>query len=122
MERPYRHLVVDRQGEVWCARLAAGRLVEGQLEELGEEFARMVNEEGCRKLVLSLGPQDPECLYSVFLAKLVALHRRLQAVGGVLKLADLGPEAMDIFLVCQLDKLFEFAPTSAAAVAALQKG
>jgi hypothetical protein len=121
MELQNRHLVVERQGDVWCARLAAPRLVEGQLDELAEEFARMINDAGCRKLVLSLGPQGPECLYSVFLARLVSLQRRMQAAGGALKLADLSPEAKEIFTVCNLDKLFEFAPTTAAAVAALRE-
>ncbi len=121
MERPYKHLIVERQGEVWCARLVAPRIAEDQLEELGDEFAQLVND-GCYKLVLSLGPHGPECLYSVFLAKLVTLHRRLQANSGALRLAEVGPEARDIFAACHLDQLFHFAPTTAAAVAALQAG
>jgi hypothetical protein len=122
MELPYRHIVVERQGDVWCAHLAAPRLLECHLDELGDEFARLVNDDGCRKLVLSLGPQDPECLYSVFLAKLVTLLRRLQGAGGALKLADASAETHDIFTACHLDKMFDFAPTTAAAVAALEQG
>ena len=59
-------------------------------------------------------------VYSVFLARLVSLQRRVQAAGGALRLADLSPEAKEIFTVCHLDRLFEFAPTTAAAVAELQ--
>ena len=69
---------------------------------------------------MSLGPQDPECLYSVFLAKLVALQRRMKAKEGVLKLADVSPEARGIFAACHLEKIFDFVPTTASAVAALQ--
>ena len=122
MERPYKHLILERQGDVCCARLAAPRIPEDQLEELGGEFTQLVTEDGCRKLVLSLGPHSPECLYSVFLAKLVTLQRRLQSAGGAFKLADVSPEARDIFAACHLDKLFDFAPTTADAVTALQTG
>jgi len=120
MEHPYRHLIVERHSDVWCARLATPRMLESQLEELSEEFNRIVNDEGCRKFVLSLGPQDPECLYSVFLAKLVSLQRRLEANEGVLKLADVSPVAQGIFAACHLEKIFDFIPTTEAAVAALR--
>jgi anti-anti-sigma factor len=118
MERPYRHIDVERVGDICCARLRQPKLDEAALYEMTDELNRLAAEDGCRKLVLSLGPKDPECLYSVFLAKLVALQRRMQAGGGALKLCDVSPVTRTIFDACRLTPLFDFAPDMAAAVKA----
>jgi anti-anti-sigma factor len=85
--------------------------------ELGDELHHLAAQDGCRKMVLSLGPPEPQFLYSVFLAKLVTLQRRLQARGGKLKIADTTPETRDIFDACGLTNLFDFAPDRATALA-----
>jgi anti-anti-sigma factor len=118
MERPYRQLDVERTGDVFCARLQRLKLDENGLYEFGEDLSRLLGEDGCSKLVFSLGPEDPQFLYSLFLAKLVTLQRRLKASGGGLKLCELSPNARKIFDVCGLAPLFEFHPDRAAAVAA----
>ncbi len=119
MSQPYQHLGVERAGDVFCVRLRHARFEEAALYELCDELTRLVSEGGCRKLVLSLGPREPEFLYSIFLAKLVTLQRRLKEGGGALKLCDVGPDTMDIFDACGLTPLFEFCPDKAAALAAL---
>jgi hypothetical protein len=116
MERPYRHLEVRREGEVFCARLREFRLSEPQLYEMCGELLRLPDKDGCRKLVLSLGPPEPEFLYSVFLAKLVSLQRRLDGAGGALRVVTTSAATMSIFAACRLDTLFHFAPDEATAV------
>jgi anti-anti-sigma factor len=118
MERPYRHIDVEPAGDVFYARLRQSRMDENALYEMGDELTRLVREDGCRKLILSLGPEEPECLYSVFLAKLVGLRRDLLAAGGGLKLCHVKPETLRIFDVCRLTPLFDFYPDKAAALAA----
>jgi anti-anti-sigma factor len=117
MERPYRHIAVERTGDVHCVRLTQTKLDENGLYELSDDLNRLLAE-GCRKLVLSLGPEEPQFLYSVFLAKLVSLQRKLQAAGGGMKLCQVGPDTMDIIAACGLVKLFSFYPDPPAAVAA----
>jgi anti-anti-sigma regulatory factor len=80
-------------------------------------LVRLVEEDGCRKMVLTLGPPEPEFLYSIFLAKLVSLQRRLRERGGALKLTGVGPNTLRIFEACRLVPLFDFAPDQDAAVA-----
>lgn len=118
MERPYRHLDIERSGDIFCVRLQQPKLEEAGLHELGEELNRLLTEDGCCKLVLCLGPEEPQCLYSILLAKLVGLRRRLKAAGGGLKLCHVSPNTQKIFDVCGLTPLFEFHPDRAAAVAA----
>lgn len=119
MNRPFSQIEVDQIGEVYCVHLRNPRLDEIGLEELGAEMARLVDEMGCVKMILVLGPEEPLCLYSVFLAKLVNLQRRLNLMGGALGLAQVSLETMKIFQATGLDKYFSFYPDRESAMAAL---
>src|SRR5262245_38680751 len=118
MARPYRHIEVEAQDDVFCVRLRQAKVEEAALHVLGDELHRPVTEDGCRKVVLSLGPQEPQFMYSIFLAKLVAVQRRLKDNGGGLKLCDVGPDTLSIFDACGLARLFEFYPDRATALQA----
>jgi anti-anti-sigma factor len=119
VERPYRHIAVERQGEVFCVRLPRQHLDESAVYELGDELLSLVADQGCRKLALQLGPEPVQCLYSVFLARLVSLRRRLLEHDGALRLYDVPPETLDVFDAARLKDYFDFAADRDAAVAAL---
>jgi anti-anti-sigma factor len=116
MQRPYQHLDYQEQEGVFCVRLTQGKMQEEGLEKLSAELARLIDEDGCRKMVLSLGPGDLECLYSVFLAKLINLQRRLDGVGGSMVLAEVSQNTQDVFRATGLDRFFKFYPDQASAV------
>jgi anti-anti-sigma factor len=118
MDRPYRHIAVERSGDVHCVGLTHAKLDEAGLYELTDDLNQLIAADGCAKVVLSLGPEEPQFMYSVFLAKLVGLQRKLQAKGGALKLCHVGPDTLKIFDACRLTPLFVFYPDRAAAVAA----
>jgi anti-anti-sigma factor len=117
MARPYRFIDVERRGEVFCVHLRHARLDEAMIHEMAGELRYLVLEEGCRHMALSLGPKAPECLYSVFLAKLISLQRFLRDRGGELALCEVQPMVREIFEVCCVDRLFPFCPSFEAAVA-----
>jgi hypothetical protein len=119
MPRPYRHIIVDRKGDVFCVRLRRTHLEETDILEMADELIGLIDKEGCRKMAFSLGPEAPNCLYSVFLAKLVMVRRHLRELDGSLKLCDATPDTLEVFAACRLKEHFEFAPDQAAAVAAL---
>ena len=120
MARRMQQLELDFDEDIACARLRKRRLDEPEIQCLGEELTDLVDTQGCRKLVMSLGPGTLECLYSVFVAKLVGLQRRLLAHKGAFILCDVTPEVMTIFTACKLHTYFEFAPDGAAALAAMK--
>ena len=91
------------------------------MEELGAELARLVDEENCRKMVLNLGPEEPECLISVFLAKIINLQRRLESSGGAFALAQVSDYTRSIFRVAGIEKFFHFYADQTAAVHVLSK-
>jgi hypothetical protein len=121
MDAGYRQIELDRQDDIFCVRLRKQRMAEEELHQLTEDLLGLIDVAGCRKMVLSLGPESPLCMYSIFLAKLVSIQRRLGQVGGVLKLAHVNPETYSIFEACNLQELFDFCPDTQAAVAELRR-
>ncbi len=79
--KTYHLIKIECRADVCCVRLRHTRLEEMQIQELGDELLALCNEDGCRKIALSLGPEPPDCLYSVFLAKLVSLRNATGARG-----------------------------------------
>jgi anti-anti-sigma factor len=116
MPRLNQQINVEAQQDVTCVRLQHKKMDEDALVQLSNELNELVDQ-GSRKVVLNLGPEDPIVLYSVFLAKLVSFQKRLRQAGGALKLAQVGPQTMEIFKVCRLVELFEFYPDQQAALA-----
>jgi anti-anti-sigma factor len=119
MERPYRHILLERQNDVCCVRLRSHRMDETDILELADELGSLISDKGCRKMALSLGPGQIYCLYSVFLAKIVTLRRLLTEQDGRLAICEATPETIEVFDACHLKDYFDFAPDVATAVARL---
>src|SRR6476619_2256194 len=115
----YRFISVERHQDVHYVRLKSTRLEENEIQLLGQELIDLCEKDGCRKLVLSLGPEPPDCLYSVFLAKLIAVRNAIQRQHGRMVLCDLSRPAYSVFEACLLHREFTFAPDLAAAIALL---
>lgn len=122
MQPPYQHITVQRRDGICCVRLRRQQMEEPAILEMAEELLNLINEQGCRKLALGLGPRPLECLYSIFLAKLVTIRRHLMDQGGALKLFEVAPETQEVFAACHLKEFFDFLPDEAAAIAALTGG
>lgn len=117
----YRHIQVNHQDGVACVRLKNPRLEELEIQQVGQEMIDLCQAQGCHKVALSLGPQTPDCLYSVFLAKLVSIRNTLHRAGGEFVLCEVSPVAMTIFAACALDREFIFAPDFEAALTILNE-
>jgi anti-anti-sigma regulatory factor len=122
LNHSYRYLKGERVEDVFCVSLRKLHYDEIATLELAEELIHLITDEGCRRLVLSLGPGTLEVLYSVFLAKLVTIQRLLRERGGALKLCDLTPQSFDVFAACKLTEHFEFVSDKSTALAAFPVG
>jgi len=116
MSPSLRYLTAEQLGDVYCIRLKKYQLQENEVIQLADEVVDLIDG-GCRKLVFTLGPEALQCLYSVFLAKLVMFQRVLRERGGGMKLSDVPPEVFAVFEACRLHELFEFAANRDVAVA-----
>jgi hypothetical protein len=92
------------------------RLEETEIQQFGEEMIALCADEGCRKIALSLGPEALDCLYSVFLAKLIAIRNALARREGQFVLCEVGPIAFSVFEACLLHREFVFVDDFPAAV------
>jgi len=110
---------VERLDDVFCVHMLNRKMDETQVQEFSDELMSLILDEGCRKLVLNLGPGSPECMYSIFLAKLYTLRRRLAEVGGAMILCDVTDDVISVFAACHLKQFFDFAPDQQTAVAEL---
>src|SRR5436190_23714190 len=119
MQRPYHFIAFELVGDVFCVRLQQLRIEDDQMDELGAELGRLLDEENCRKMVLNLGPEEPDCLISVFLAKLINLQRRLEGMNGALTLAQASDYTRNIFRIAGIEKFFHFYANEQAAIQAL---
>lgn len=117
MTQTWRHIDVEARSDLCCVRLRHTRLDEKQIDEFANELVAAAAADSCRKLALSLGPTPPECLYSIFLGKLISVQRRLQEKGRRLFLCEAGPEVQSIFGACKLLDHFTFVADFDAAAA-----
>jgi anti-anti-sigma factor len=122
MARPFQQIAVERKdgGAVCCVRLRHPHMEEPEILNFTDEILSLISDEKCRKLVLSLGPGDLSCLYSVFLAKLVMIRRHLLEQGGKLAICEATPATVGVFEACHLKDYFQFHPDQDSAVAALK--
>jgi anti-anti-sigma factor len=121
MEGPYHHIIVERQHDISCVRLRQLRMDEADILEMADELVELIDKQPCRKIALSLGPGQVECLYSVFLAKLVMIRRLLAEREGRLKICEATPETIGVFEACHLKDYFDFVPDVPTALAELSK-
>ena len=115
----YPHLLVEKRGDVYCVQLRSHRIEETDIHDMTRELVELARSGPCRGVALSLGPKSPECLYSVFLAKLYWVQRNLTELGAGLVLCHVDPAVHRIFEAVKLDERFRFAADFDAAVAAL---
>jgi len=115
----FEQLDVDRHGSVFCVRMKKRRLTEADQLRFGEELAQLIAEDDCRRLALSLGDDQLDCLYSMFLGKLVATRRLILESGGHMHLAEVGPASLGVLRTCRLTDLFEIHADMDSAATAL---
>ncbi len=116
----FEQIDVERRGNVHCVRLKKRRLSELDLLEVGEELAQLIAEENCRQLAFGLGNDQFDCLYSMFLGKLVATRRMILEQDGHMHLAEVGPASLGVLKTCRLTDLFEVHADMDAAVKSLE--
>ncbi len=121
MAHLYHHIAVEHRGEVCCVRMVRRRLTELDVHEMADEVINLIESEGCRKVLFCLGPGTPDCLFSVFLAKLVTLRRRLLEKEGQFKICEATPQALSVFDACNLHDYFDFYPDVDTGIASFER-
>lgn len=120
MDTANRQIQLETRGSVFCVRLTHRRMNEADLLQLGEELSELIEQVGCRSLVLALGFDTLDCMYSMFLGIVAMARRQILDRGGQMHLCEVGPTSLGVLKTCRLTDLFEIYPEMDDAVRALQ--
>jgi anti-anti-sigma factor len=113
----YRRIAVTDVGDVSVVRFADRKILdEANIQDLGMELFKLVEQEQRKKLLLNFG--SVEFLSSAALGKLITLDKKVKANGGKLKLSNIRPEIYEVFAITKLNKLFDIKDDEADALAA----
>jgi anti-sigma B factor antagonist len=100
-----RRLEVEQIGDVTVVNFIDRKILDEQnIQIIGEQLFSLVDEEGCRKLLLNFG--NVEFLSSAALGKLITLNKKLQTAKGRLILCNIDPQIHEVFEITKLDKFF----------------
>jgi stage II sporulation protein AA (anti-sigma F factor antagonist) len=114
----YRGFNLEQAGAVTVVRFTIPRLLkEATVETLGEQLLNLIEQQGRRLLVLDW--RQVERVYSGMLAKLIALHNKVNSLGGQLALCQVQPEVFEVFETLRLNHILRIYGTEAEAVHAL---
>ena len=113
----HRRLEVSEVGDVTVVRFVDRKILdEGNIQEVGQELFKLVEEDQRQKILLNFSTVD--FLSSAALGKLITLDKKVKAQGGQLKLSNIRPNIYEVFTITRLDKLFDIRPDEADALAA----
>ena len=104
-----RRLEVEDVGDIAVVNFVDKKILDEQnIQMIGDDLFRLVDELGRRKVLLNFG--NVEFMSSAALGKLITLHRKLQAVQGKLVLCTIAKSIMEIFEITKLNKMFTITP------------
>jgi|1185.fasta_scaffold1501960_1 anti-sigma B factor antagonist len=107
-------LLVEQSGDVTVVRFRAPVTLSGhKTDQAGQELQRLVAA-GHTRLVLNFA--NVHLLTSSMIAKVITLHKSLQAAGGRLALCALNETLREIFEVTQLPRILNLYPEEQEAV------
>ncbi len=113
-------LQIEESGTVTIVRFLTANVSEGAvIESVADQLSALVEEEGRRVLLIDLG--EVHKLSSYLLGRLIALHKRLLALGGEMALCRITPDVRRVFDVCQLPRLLHLYADEHDASAALAR-
>ena len=87
----FKFISYERQGDGLCLRFKNLRPSELEIQDSFQEIKKIIADEKATKVALSLGP-NMECMYSVFLGKIISLQRQLNELGGKLAICHVSPQ------------------------------
>jgi anti-sigma B factor antagonist len=106
-DKPRRQrIVIEDIGDVTMVNFIDKKILDEQnIQMIGDDLFRLVDELGRRKLLLNFG--NVEFMSSAALGKLIRLHQRLNQVGGKLILCGISKSILEIFEITKLDKMLK---------------
>ncbi len=111
----HRQLKIEEVGDVTVVHFREHWISNTSvIGELGQELYQLVEQGEGRKLVLDFS--SVEFLSSAALGKLISLNGKVKARNGVLKFCNIQPQVLEVFFICNLNRLFDIRQDAAGAL------
>ncbi len=99
-------ITVEDIGDIAVVQFVDKKILDEQnIQMIGDDLFRLVDELGRRKLLLNFTNVD--FMSSAALGKLIRLHQRMSQVGGKLILCGIAKDIMTVFTLTKLDKMLK---------------
>ena len=100
-----RRLEVEDIGDVTVVNFTDKKILDEQnIQLIGEQLFRLVDELGRRKILLNF--RNVEYLSSAALGKFITMNKKVNTAGGRLILCGIDPQIYEVFEITKLNKLF----------------
>lgn len=115
------YFAIESRGDVVVAKITKISLSEeDNIEQLGQELAMLVDQFGCRLLVVNF--EVVAMITSAALGKFIALHRNLHRREGRLVMCGVAGMVRDVLNATKLNEYFAVTTSADEAVALLSGG
>ncbi len=97
--------VVDEDGVTRIEFVDRNILDEANIQQIGEEITKLVDETPQPKVLISF--QNVDHLSSAALGTLITINNKIRTKDGQLRLANIDPRIYEVFVITKLNRLFQ---------------
>jgi len=109
-------LRVEEQDGVTCIAFVDRNILdEANIQQIGDEITRLIDEQAQPRLLISFDNVDH--LSSAALGTLITVNNQIRGKDGQLRLANIDPQIYEVFVITKLNKLFQIHDTAEQALA-----
>ena len=107
---------VTRHKDIRIIEFTNNRILdEANIAEIGNSLVALIEEVDVPKLLLDFSAVDH--LSSAALGKLIDANNKIKGKSGQLRLTNIKPQILEVFVITKLNKLFRIFPSRAEALA-----
>lgn len=112
-------LTVDEDGDVIKVGFVDRNILEeASIQQIGDEISQIIEANTAPKMLLDF--TNVEHLSSAALGQLITTNKKLKAKRGQLRLANIDPQILEVFVITKLDRLFVIHDTVDEAMASFK--
>ena len=113
-------LSVTQQKDVRVVEFTNNRILDAaNIAEIGTSLGALIDERHPPKLLLDFNTVDH--LSSAALGMLITANKRIKEKNGQLRLANIKPQILEVFVITKLNKLFKILPNREEALASFHQ-
>jgi len=118
MSASCQHITVTEGDSATVVQFRGSKFLEDRtIHQVGAELIELIQGRTAPRLVLDFS--GVTYLSSAALGKLITLKRKVDQMGGILKLCEIDSETMDVFRIAKLDDYFEICTDKRTALESL---